>query len=164
MSKHHSKSGVASSSVDSGSDQAEQSNKDLLSSVTASLTLHLAPLLSQMASLQEDFRSFKTDTRSSMDAIHAKIETNYDASTNNVRTLTDALDSRIDNIYEELQLHIEALPKPPRPTDPPPLSPHTPDALAQTITNCTYPNAPLLSHHPTHVVSWFRQSILRKTN
>ena len=66
-------------------------------------------------------------------------------------------------VTSQNQAYLEALPKPPRPTDLPPLSPHTPDALAQTITNCTYPNAPLLSHHPTHVVSWFRQSILRKT-
>ena len=51
-------------------------------------------------------------------------------------------------VTSQNQAYLEALPKPPRPPDLPPPSPHTPNALAQTITNCTYPNAPLLSHHP----------------
>jgi len=168
MSKHHSKS-VASSSVDSGSDPTEQPLKDLLSSLSASLNLHIAPLVSQMASLQEDFRSFKTDTRSSIDAIHSKIDANYEESTNTVRTLTDSLATLRDSTAladstAEMKLASDVVKEEHRQdTKPFPLSLPLPETVAQTITNCTYPNAPLLSHHPTHVVSWFRQSILRKT-
>ena len=158
MSKHHSKS-VASSSVDSGSDQAEQSFKDLLSSLTASLTLHIAPLVSQMAcSLQEDFRSFKTDTRSSIDAIHSKIDANYEESTNKVRTLTDSLATLRDftalaDSTAEMKLASDVVKEEHRQdTKPFPLSLPLTDTVAQTIYNCSFPSSPCLSHHPTDVI------------
>ena len=167
MSKHHSKS-VASSSVDSGSDPTEQPLKDLLSSLSASLNLHIAPLVSQMASLQEDFRSFKTDTRSSIDAIHSKIDANYEESTNTVRTLTDSLATLRDSTAladstAEMKLASDVVKEEHRQdTKPFPLSLPLTETVAQTIYNCPFPSSPCLSHHPTDVIQWLRANISRK--
>ena len=133
------------------------------------MTSQMASVVSQMASLQEEFRSFKADNSSCVDEIQSKVDDNHEESTNKIRTLAYSLANLRDftalaNSTAEMKLASDVVKVEHRQhTLPLPPSPHITDALAQTITNCTYPNAPLLSHHPIHVVPWFRQSILRKS-
>jgi hypothetical protein len=113
------------------------------------------------------------DMSTKIDSFSAKLDLNNaelaslrEELTSNVTTIN----TRIDNIQEDSDskltpTYVEALKFSPtkQAVSQPQQSSHIADHIAQSITNCTYPNTPVLSHHPTHVVSWFRQSILRKT-
>ena len=103
-----------------------------------------------------------------MDAIHSKIDTNYEESTNNVRTLTDSLATLRDftalaDSTAEMKLASDVVKEEHRQdTKPFPLSLPLTETVAQTIYNCSFPSSPCLSHHPTDVIQWLRANISRK--
>jgi hypothetical protein len=122
--------------------------KDLLSSFITDISTKIAAMSTKLDSTKEKLGSLREELKSNVATIH----------------------TRIDNIQEESEskftpTYVEALKYSPtkQAVSQPTQSSHIADDIAQSITNCTYPNTPVLSHHPTHVVSWFRQSILRKT-
>ena len=55
------------------------------------MTSQMASVVSQMASLQEEFRSFKADNSSCVDEIQSKVDDNHEESTNKIRILADSL-------------------------------------------------------------------------
>ena len=89
--------------------------------------------------------------------LSTKLDTHVSKSSDDLQDL----DSRMGNIYEDLQLQIRDLTVSKPFEHPPPSLPLT-DTVVQTIYNCSFPSSPCLSHHPTDVIQWLRANISRK--
>ena len=123
--------------------------KDLLSSFMADISTKIADMSTKIDSLSakldstnEDLGSLRNELKSNVGLITSRRNPNQNSLQHTSRLSKFRLQNRP---YPRLNRLLKIL------------------KFAQTITNCTYPSTPVLSHHPTHVVSWFRQSILRKT-